>query len=455
MKLPRLLRWWVVTSFSVVVAAAVAVSSAAISGLDGGSVIGVAAGLAVATTALGLGLAYYIARRASSSALEIAKGAHRVAEGDMDHRIRSSGVDETADLADAFNAMAARLRQIISEASVEQSRLSAVLNTMADGVIVVGSDRQVSLINRAAEQLLRVGPQAQSSSLAEVIRDHELQQIVSRAIDTQQPQQTEVQILQGRRYIGALATPVAENGTGGVLLTLHDMTKLRQLETTRKEFVTNVSHELRNPLASVKVMVETLENGAVDDLPVAQDFLGRIHGEIDRMTDLVNELLELARLESGQATLHLAPFDLSRLLSQSDDYFKSRAEQARIKLMLEVEQDLPSVVGEEQKLRQVMANLLDNALKFTPADGQVAVSARSGGRFVKVSVRDTGPGIAPEHLPHVFERFYKVDRSRRDEGTGLGLAIAKHIVQTHGGDVAIESREGEGSTFTFTVPRAD
>ena len=413
--------------------------------------------VALVAFAAGLLLAFfYISSRISSEATqEIAEAARRVAEGDLEHRMPSSSSAGTQELAAALNSMADKLQEIISEVSVERARLSTVLDTMADGVMVVDRDSRISLINRAAEQLLRTGPNPVSRSLQEIVRDHELQEVVSEAADGQQPCQAEVQLLYGGGYVRALATPVAGAELGGVLLTLHDMTELRQLETTRKEFVTNVSHELRNPLAAAKLMVETLETGALEDPPTAMDFLGRLNGEIDRMAELVEELLELARLESGQTGLHLAPFDLTEMLAEVRESYQPRAERTGIRLSFELENSLPWIVGEKQKLRQVVANLLDNALKFTPAERQVTVSAAPRSRYVDVSVADTGPGIAPEHVPHVFERFYKADRSRHDEGSGLGLAIAKHIVLAHGGHVDVKSSEGEGTEFTVRLPRAD
>ena len=260
-----------------------------------------------------------------------------------------------------------------------------------------------------------------------------------------------MELLNNRRFVSAIATPLAGSESTGVLLTLHDLTQLRQIETTRREFVSNVSHELRTPLSSVKALAEALENGALEDSDTARDFVRRIHGEADRMSALVEELLELSRLESGQAALQMATVDVAALASTEIEAFQLRAEAAGAVLVARLP-DAPALVrGERDKLRQVLVNLLDNALKFTPSGGTVTVLVHAAAGGVEVSVRDTGAGIPAEHVPHVFERFYKVDRARRDGGTGLGLAIVRHIVEAHGGTARVESREGEGTTVSVIL----
>ena len=265
--------------------------------------------------------------------------------------------------------------------------------------------------------------------------------------------QAHLELLRQRRLVSAIAIPLGGDG-GGVLLSLHDLTAFRQLETTRREFVSNVSHELRNPLASIRSMIETLSGGAIDDRRTAADFVSRIEQDVRRMDTLVSELLELSRLESGQVALDVRPLSLEPIAADTVASFHDRSSGGGVEVSVEIPADLPLVLGESEKIRQVLSNLMDNALKFTPPGGRITVSARPGHRNVIARVSNTGDGIAPEHLPHLFERFYKVDRSRHDLGTGLGLAIVKHIVLAHGGDVDVESSLGEGATFTFTLPRA-
>ena len=404
---------------------------------------------------LSVALGFYLARRTSRSVKSVAEGARRLARGDLDHRVRALSLDETQELAAAFNTMAASLREMVGDLSSERNKLSAVLDVMREGVIVVEADGEVALINEAAGELLDSSTsRAAGSRLVEVVRDHELQQLIARAQATGEPVQGEVELLHRRRFLSATAVPLSQDAQGGVLLTLHDLTSIRQAETTRKEFVSNVSHEMRSPLASVKAMVETLEGGAIDDRDVAQDFLRRVHRDVNRMTTMVNDLLQLSRLESGQAELRPTAIDATSVLEEAAAQFRLQSAAMDVSLVSDLPPELPIVRAEEEKLLQVLVNLLENALKFTPAGGTIRLWARDEGGRVEIGVSDTGAGIPREHLPHVFERFYKVDRARGDSGAGLGLAIVKHIVHAYGGEVGVSSEEGVGSTFSFTVPRA-
>lgn len=404
---------------------------------------------------LSVGLAYVLARRASRSMEAVAEGARRFAQGDLDYRMDTNSSSDTGELAGVFNQMAAAIRGRVRDLSAESNHLSVVLDTMADGVIVINGNGRVELMNLAAEWMLESSThEAAGSQLVEVVRDHEILQLVSEATTTRQTRQVELELAHRRRFLNVIATPLSEGGDEGVLLTLHDVTRLWQMETTRREFVSNVSHELRSPLASIRAMTETLQDGALNDPNTAQDFLTRIQSDVQRMTKIVNELLELSRLESGQVPIHLVPINLHTVVQEIESRFDMGTAGKRLTLETHVPDDIPFVMGEADKLNQVLRNLIENAVKFTGDGGTISISAETTDRWVEVKVKDTGVGIAPEHLPHVFERFYKVERSRRNGGTGLGLAIVKHLVQAHGGDIKAESVEGEGSTFSFTLPRA-
>ncbi|MFA5139396.1 MAG: ATP-binding protein [Elusimicrobiota bacterium] len=231
--------------------------------------------------------------------------------------------------------------------------------------------------------------------------------------------------------------------------------RLKRLEGFRQEFVANVSHELRTPLASIKAYAETLRSGALDDAEHRMEFVLEIERHADRMTRLVDDLLELSAIESGRRLPALEPVSLMRLASEVVSGVKPLAERKRIALRLDPFGDLPDVQADRGQLKQVLTNLLDNAIKFTPEGGSVRVSAQASQDGVAVSVRDTGPGIPTEHLQRIFERFYRVDKARSRElgGTGLGLAIVKHIVEAHGGSAGVESEPGKGSRFFFILPR--
>jgi two-component system phosphate regulon sensor histidine kinase PhoR len=415
---------------------------------------------AIIVTSLSIGLGYLLARRTSRSVHSVTEAARRLANGDLEQRVEALASDETLDLANAFNSMATALRKMINDLSVERNKLSAVLDTMADGVVVVRrvfylrqGEGLIELMNPAAEELLGLrSVEAVGSRFMETVNDHEIQELVYRSLETGEQQHGEVELIQPRRSLSAIATPLTGDGPNGVLLTLHDLTRIHQADLTRRQFVSNVSHELRSPLASIKAMVETLESGALEENQVATDFVHRIHRDIERMSGIVEDLLELSRLESGQVVLDLTPMDVLPLMKEVKHEFQTRADAKEITLELSLPDSLPLVMGERDKLHQVLTNLLDNALKFTPESGTVTLYATPLVDMIQIYVSDMGIGIAEEHHPHVFERFYRVDSSRQYPGTGLGLAIAKHIVQAHWGEVAVESREGEGSTFSFTVP---
>ena len=461
MRLPGSLQWRIAAAYTtlIIIAMGAVVAMLIALAFDGEAdmvrVAAVTALVATAASVLAVILARVLARSTAHSMRTAADGARRLADGDLEHRLEPLSLDEGQDLSNAFNRMADTVHRTVRDLESEQSLLAIAMDTMADGVIVLDPENRVRLTNRAAEWFADANRRdSLGRPLSEVVRDHELLQLAAKSSETRQIQQAEIMLLRQRLFLNVIATPISSERGEGVLLTLQDVTRLRQVETTRREFVSNVSHELRSPLASVRAMVETLEGGALRDQEVALDFLGRIEGDIQRMTTLVDELLELSRLESGQMPIHLAPLSVSEVAGGIVARFKGPAAAAGVKMGMDFPPDLPYVMAEAGKLDQILTNLLENALRFTPEGGSVDVSASTVERWVKLTVSDTGVGISSEHLPHVFERFYKVDRSRRDGGTGLGLAIAKHLVQAHGGDINVSSTEGQGSSFNLTLPRA-
>ncbi len=403
------------------------------------------------TTFAALLVILYTSRRINRAINKLITGVSLISEGDLDHRVTSISKDETSDLSDAFNYMAETISGTVIALSSERNTLSALLDTMGDGVIVTDENGTITLLNKTAQAIFNLENSAYLGlRLADVIRDFEIIRMASDCFESKESIQDEIEIPEIRRYLSVTTTPVGSGSEAGVLITVHDLTNIRQLENTRKEFVSNVSHELRSPLASVKAMVETLENGAYEDRRIAGDFLKRIDKDVDRMTSLVADLLELSRLESGQENIELEPVEVRSLVAETISIILDQIENCPT--ISSNIADTVEVLGDKQKITQILINLLQNSAKFTSHEGKVTVSAKSDEEFLEISVQDTGSGIGTEHLPHLFERFYKVDRSRRDGGSGLGLAIVKHIVQAHGGVVYVDSIEGEGSNFHFTLP---
>jgi two-component system phosphate regulon sensor histidine kinase PhoR len=252
-------------------------------------------------------------------------------------------------------------------------------------------------------------------------------------------------------WVQATASTIAGGGDWAVLLVLHDITEVRRAETTRRDFVANVSHELRTPLAGIKAVVETLRDGALDDTETAYAFLGQVDGEVDRLVQLVEELLQLARIESG-AAVEMTPVDLRLIVVGCLDRFSPQAERAGVVLRMRAAESLPQIEANGAQLGQAIGNLVHNAIKFTPSGGAVTVSARTEGTDIRIAVSDTGDGIDAADLPRIFERFYIGDRARSGRGTGLGLAIVKHVALVHHGSVEAKSARGQGSTFTISLP---
>lgn len=399
---------------------------------------------------------YLVARyssRSLTSVQAVVEASRRMEQGDYDYRLPAGVYDETRQLTEAFNGMADTVRNVVIKLSGERDTLSAVLGTMADGVVVTDPGGRVSLFNPAARDLLGIrAQQIEGARFVELVRDNEIFQAINRCQEEQSRQQVDVSLILPLRYLSVIATPLDNNG--GVLLTLHDLTRIRQVETSQREFVSNVSHELRNPMASIKAMVETLESGAMSDLQVALDFLSRMRGDVDRMNSMVNDLLELSRMESGQFKIDTEPMALEPLVDVLIKQFEEAAAAQGVELADDLAENLPPVMADGEKLTQVFVNLVENALKFTPPGGKIRIGAEAEGEQVRIVLEDTGVGIAPQHLPHIFERFYKVNRSRRDSGTGLGLSIVKQLVEAHGGQITVESKEGEGCAFSFSVPRS-
>jgi two-component system phosphate regulon sensor histidine kinase PhoR len=403
-------------------------------------------------------LAVIIAGHTTLPLRQLTGVAERMAAGDLDARLLPSSQDEVGQLTRAFNHMGDQIREQVTSLAAEQARLAAVLDHMADGVLITDGSGRVLLINAAAARLLDTDEErALGRSFAQVAPYYPLIELWKACRDGPGQGEEQVDMVEVSRqglFLQAIITPFPQADAEGYLVILQDLTRIRRLETVRRDFISNISHELRTPLAGLKALVDTLRGGAIKDPPAAKRFLKRMDAEVDALTQMVEELLELSRIESGQAPLRLAPMPVAEIALPPVDRLRPQAERAGLRLTVVLPPQMPAVLADADRARLVLTNLVHNAVKFTPPGGRITVAARPAEDDILFSVQDTGVGIPAEDLARIFERFYKADRARSGGGTGLGLAIAKHIVQAHGGRIWAESVEGQGSTFYFTLPVA-
>jgi len=358
---------------------------------------------------------------------------------------------ELENLSTAVTSLISTFDLRLSILASERSRLANLLEQLTDGVLIADAQGIIQFANPAAGRLFQ-NSQPVNRSIVEVIRHHQLVEAWRRCQQTRQMQSETVEVPTRHQYLQLIVAP--DQQSSGTLLLVQDLTRIRRLETVRRDFISNISHELRTPLASLKALTETLQDGALEDPPAARRFIDQIQTEVDALTQMATELLELSRIESGRLALDLQPVPPAELLTSASARMHLQAERAGLSLRVECADTLPKVKIDLQRLEQVLVNLIHNAVKYTKPGGEVVLFAEAGVGEVRFGVRDTGIGIPPEDIPRIFERFYRVDKSRAGSGTGLGLSIAKHIVEAHKGKIWAESVEGQGSTFYFTIPTA-
>ncbi len=425
-----------------------------------GTLIAAIAIVAVLAAVLALLLAAYGEREVRRGLCALIEAAQRLADGQIDAPLPAVRDPALQPMSAALDALAQRLGRALQELEAERERFAAVLGRSADGVIAIDGNGIVRYANTAARRLLGIAatasfePPAEQSFVA-VVRDHELAALLERC-RAEQVQVTGIVRLGAQGHeVEAIVLPLAGAGGWRYLGLLHDLTEIRRSEGQRRDLVSNLSHELRTPLASIKAVVQVLvEGGFHADDETARELLGGVDHEVDRLTQLVDEMLELSRIESGQVPFQFEPVDAGQIGADAVRRLAAQAERAGVALRWRAEPDLPPLRADPERLLRAVINLVHNAIKFTPAGGSVTVEARRHGGMGEIAVRDTGAGIPQAEQERIFERFYKVDRARSSTGTGLGLAIVKHTAQLHGGEVEVESSPGAGATFRLRIPFA-
>jgi two-component system phosphate regulon sensor histidine kinase PhoR len=408
-----------------------------------------ALGLAVL---LAMGAAHAMSRRAR----RLTEVASRMAEGDLTLQAPERGTDELAALGRALNQLVTSLARTLDQLRSQRDVVGRVLESMREGVLVLDGKRRVALVNPALREMLLLGSDILGQTALEATKNAELARTLEDVAARREAVASELEVggLKPRRLL-VNAGPLGGEG-GGLVAVFVDVTEMRRLETMRRDFVANVSHELRTPLAAVVAATETLQGGALANATSAQQFLGMIERNVQRLQSLVEDVLELSKIESRELRLSLEPIDLLPVATHVVGLFEHRAARKRMHLSVAVAEDAGRVVADRSALEHILSNLVDNAVKYCPDGTTVAVRAVPAGPSVRVSVADTGPGIEAKHLPRLFERFYRVDpgRARDVGGTGLGLSIVKHLGEAMGGSVSVGSTVGEGTVFTVTLKRA-
>ena len=405
-------------------------------------------------------LSFFISHRIKRPIDEIKRGAERFAGGDFQFRLPASDMEELAGLSETMNHMAEELQERINTITAQRKELEAVLSSMVEGVLAVDMEERIISMNDAAAQIFHCDPtEAEGRSIQEVVRHPDLQKFVGEALSSDTPVEKDI-VLYGdeEQILNGLGTALrdAKGKRVGALIVLNDVTQLRRLENIRRDFVANVSHEIKTPITAIKGFVETLRDGAAKNHKDAERFLEIIEKHVDRLEAIIEDLLSLSRIErqAEREEILLHEGSIKEVLQTAIQVCQVKAAPKHIRLDLSCEEALRAKIN-PALLEQAVVNLLDNAIKYSDPESAVTIAATTQDHEVMIAVVDHGSGIEKRHLSRLFERFYRVDRarSRKLGGTGLGLAIVKHIMQAHGGRVSVESQPGKGSTFTLHLPK--
>lgn len=390
---------------------------------------------------------------ATQVAIELTKGNYRA-------RTYEDQEDETGMLSKSINVLARNLQEMVKSQEMQQDRLGALIENMGSGLILIDSRGYINLVNRPYKEVFNVNPSEYLYKLYyEVIEHKGITEVVEEIFMTEQKvkKQLIIPVKIERRYFEVYGVPII--GTNdewkGILLVFHDITELKKLEQMRKDFVANVSHELKTPITSIKGFSETLLDGAMENKQTLNDFLNIILKESDRLQSLIQELLDLSKIEKQGFSLSIQQLDLADVLEDVVAIMKGKAAEKEIVLEYKREDKPVYIEGDVHRLKQVFINIISNAISYTPNQGVVYISSADSDRTVLTEIRDTGIGIEAGEIPRIFERFYRVDkaRSRNSGGTGLGLAIVKHLVEAHKGTISVKSEVGKGTAFIIELPK--
>lgn len=417
-----------------------------------GKTLSIATALALAAAIVVSTVAAELASRTARSLTEVAR---RMADGDLTTRARQSGADEFGELGRALDQLAKNLSRTLAELREERDRLGGILASMQEGVLLLDGTGHIYVLNPSLREMLLVGSDCVGKTVLEVVRHTELKELLDQGRRSPEPVTREIEFgtLQPRRLLVRAAQLPGDQG--GLLAVFVDVTEVRRLESLRREFVANVSHELRTPVTAVRSAAETLQNAAADDPVAARAFLGIIERNAERLHDLVEDLLDLSRIESRGLKLSIEELEVDAVYEHVLSLFGERAKKRGTFLENATPEELPRVLADRRALEHVLTNLVDNAVKYCP-NATIRLSAVAHDQSIELLVEDNGPGIEQRHLPRLFERFYRVDagRSRDIGGTGLGLSIVKHMVEAMGGSVHVESTPNVGTKFGVMLKAA-
>ena len=389
---------------------------------------------------------------------EMTKVSQKISKGDFSNKLKFRSQDEIGQLALSLNQMSEDLENKIKVISKDRNEMEVVLSSVIEGIAAIDREGKIMLYNYAFEKIINFPRnKALGKFHWEIIRNNQLNELLKETLQEGQTLTREITLfLPSEKIFKASSAPLGEkDNIWGAVVLLNDITKIKRLERMRVEFVANVSHELRTPLTSIRGFVETLKEGAIDDPKKAQHFLKIIEEQSNRLNNLIEDLLHLSKIESQEILMNFQSVNLKELIDQVILEFKEKIEDRKHHIKVNIYPHLSRLKVDPEQIKTVMRNLLDNAIKYTPDKGEISISALEREKDIYIEIADNGMGISAEHLPRIFERFYRVnkDRSRKLGGIGLGLAMVKHIIQAHQGTIGVESKPGRGSKFFFTLPK--